>query len=107
MGSEIVMAKRKVPERAKDCKTLAEKIAFSQMVRSKWEALNGNPWSCPSDIDAIVDTYDDPDCPWSHPEWASHCIRAEEEKQRSERAMERETKRETNRILYGVSKKAR
>jgi hypothetical protein len=74
------MAKRKIPERAKDCKTLADKIAFSLMVRAKWEELSENPWSCPGDIHAIIDTYDDPDCPWSHPEWAEEWARRERAK---------------------------
>jgi hypothetical protein len=94
-------AKRKTPERAKDCITIADKIAFSLMVRAKWEALNDDPWSPPSDIHAIIDTYHDPDCPWSEPEWASRYVRSEEEKARALRAVEREGKRKLNRKLYG------
>ena len=38
----VVMAKRKVevPQRARDCVTLADKISFSMMIREKLEALS-------------------------------------------------------------------
>ena len=74
------MTKRKIPERAKDCVTIADKVAFSLMVRSKYDALNADPWSAPSDIDAIMDRYADPNCPWSHPEWAKSYADSEREK---------------------------
>ena len=96
--------KRKTPERAKDCVTLADKIAFSLMVRAKFDALRDNPWSCPSDIHAILDAYDDPDCAWSHPEWAWYYSRAQEEKARVLRSIARDEKRQANRRLYGKIK---
>jgi hypothetical protein len=94
---------RKIPERAKDCVTLADKIGFSLMVREKWQQLSDNPWSCPSDIHAIIDAYDDPDCAWSHPEWASYYSRSQEEKERALRSLKRVEKRQANRRLYGKS----
>lgn len=100
-----VMAKTKIPARAKDCVTTSDKIAFSLMVRSKWEELNDDPWSPPSAIHAIIDTYHDPNCPWSEPEWASRYTRAAEEKVRALRALERADKRKLNRELYGKSRR--
>jgi hypothetical protein len=81
------MTKRKVeaPQHARDCKTLAEKVAFSLMVREKWQELSENPWSCPSDIHEIIDRYDDPACPWSRADWADEWARRE----RTRRAIER------------------
>jgi hypothetical protein len=79
------MTKRKIPERARDRKTLADKVAFSLMVREKWEALADDPWSCPSDIHAIIDKYDDEKCPWSKPDWAEQWAH----KERAKRAIER------------------
>ena len=39
------MTKRKVevPQRARDCKTLAEKVAFSMMVGEEWQKMRENP----------------------------------------------------------------
>ena len=97
------MTKRKIPERAKDCVTLADKVAFSLMVREAWEALADNPWSVPSDLHEVIDRYDDPDCPWSRPDWASYYSRAQEEKERALRTVERAERRQANRRLYGKS----
>jgi hypothetical protein len=79
--------KHKIPERAKDCVTLADKVAFSLMVRSKWQELSENPWSCPSDIHEVIDRYHDENCPWSHPEWAAEWARAERAKREIKRML--------------------
>ena len=71
------MAKPKIPERARDCHTLREKIGFSLMVAEKLDALNDVFWSGPSDWAAIMDRYGDPNCPWSDPAWAAEWSRAE------------------------------
>ena len=88
---------------ARDCKTLAEKIAFSLMVAEKLEALNDKFWSGPCEWAAIMDKYHDPNCPWSDPAWASSYSRAQEEKERVLRSLKRDEKRQANRRLYGKS----
>jgi hypothetical protein len=76
------MTKRKVevPQRARDCKTLAEKVAFSMMVGEEWQKMRENPSFAPSDIHSVIDRFDDPDCPWSRPDWAAEWARAERTK---------------------------
>jgi hypothetical protein len=59
--------KHKGPERADQCVSLADKIAFSLMVRSKLQALSDDPWSCPSDYYDMINKYHDENCAWSHP----------------------------------------
>jgi hypothetical protein len=76
----FVMTKRKIPERARDCVTLAEKVAFSMMVEQEWQKMRENPAFAPSDIHDVIDKYDDPDCPWSQPFWAADWARAERAK---------------------------
>lgn len=98
------MTKRKVPERACDCVTLQDKISFSLMVAEKLEALNDKFWSGPTEWAEIMDRYDDPNCPWSDPAWASNYARAEEEKARVLRSIARDEKRQANRRLYGKIK---
>ena len=99
--------KHKCPERADQCVTLADKIAFSLMVRARYEALQGDPWAGPEQLSALMDEYHDPDgnFPWSHPEWAASYARAEEEKARVLRSIGRDQKREANRKLYGKIKR--
>lgn len=76
------MTKRKVevPQHARDCKTIAEKVAFSLMIAEKLDASNDVFWSGPCEWAAIMDKYHDPDCPWSDPAWASDWARAERAK---------------------------
>jgi hypothetical protein len=51
------MPKRRIPERAKDCVSLADKIAFSLMVREKFETLREDPWAGPEQFSALMDEY--------------------------------------------------
>jgi hypothetical protein len=97
--------KHEAPERADQCVTLADKIAFSLAVRAKFDALRDDPWAAPEEFSALMDQYDDPDCAWSHPEWAASYARAEEEKARVLRSIARDERREANRRLYGKSKR--
>jgi hypothetical protein len=63
------MTKRKVeaPDRPEDCVSIAQKVAFSLMVREKFEALANDPWSAPSDLGVLMDRYPhDPAMPWTH-----------------------------------------
>jgi hypothetical protein len=100
------MAKRKIPERAKDCVSTADKIAFSMMVRARYEALQGDPWSGPEQLSALMDEFqEDSAFPWAHPEWAASYSRAQEEKARVLRSIARDERREANRRLYGKSKR--
>jgi hypothetical protein len=98
--------KHKCPERADQCVTLADKIAFSLMVRSKIEALQGDPWAGPEQFSDLWDQYgtDYESYPWCHPEWAANYARAEEEKERVLRSVARDEKRQANRRLYGKIK---
>jgi hypothetical protein len=99
--------KRKIPERARDCVSLADKIAFSLMVREKWEALRGDPWAGPEQFSSLMDEWE-ADCekyPWAHPEWGATRARAEEEKARILRSIARDERREANRRLFGKSKR--
>jgi hypothetical protein len=97
--------KHKAPERAKDCVTIADKVAFSLMVREKFEALRGEPWAGPAEFSALMDEYEEDNAfPWAHPEWAANYARAEEEKARILRSIARDEKRQVNRRLYGKIK---
>ena len=85
-----------------DVKTHAAQLRFSRMMHRRWSEIGPN--EAP---DAILDferfPIEDVDRPWLSPEYASSRARSEEEKQRVERALARETKRQANRRLYGKS----
>lgn len=74
--------KRKVPERPEDCVTIADKVAFSNMMRERYDKLAEYD-SKPSDI-LDFDRFPplDPRYPWMHPEWAADFSRSEREKAR-------------------------
>lgn len=75
------MAKFKVPERAEDCKTIREKVAYSMMVREQYETIVCSHNSLPSDLGVFQDRFPyDPAMPWSSPEFASDWARAERER---------------------------
>jgi hypothetical protein len=83
-----MMTKPKVeaPDDPAACITIAQKVAYSMMVRAKFEALADDPWSAPSDLGVLMDPYPhDPAMPWTHPEWAEEWARQE----RARRAIER------------------
>jgi hypothetical protein len=86
--------KRKMPERPEDCKTLLQKIAFSNMVRELWESI---PYDAPpSAIGDLLDKFPyNPDYPWSHPEWSAYYARTEIQKQREQRRMIKQQPRDT------------
>jgi hypothetical protein len=75
------MTKRKVevPQHARDCKTLADKVGFSLKVRAEFDALRENPWAGPEEFSALMDKYGDDyeKYPWAHPTWAEEWARAE------------------------------
>jgi hypothetical protein len=99
--------KHKAPSRAADCKSLQDKIAFSLMVRDRYQALQGDPWAGPEQLSLLMDQYgtDYENYPWAHPEWAASHARAAEEKARIMRSVARDQKREANRKLYGKIKR--
>ena len=76
-----MVRKVKVPERPQDCKTLLEKVGYSNMVREQFESI---PFDAPPSAHSdLLDKYPfDPARPWSHPEWAAGVLRTEAEKQR-------------------------
>ena len=96
------MTKRKIPERAEDCHTIEDQLAFSQAVRAQWDAL-GDGWmdSPPSDIGALP--LPDPKYPWSHPEWCEHFLDSQRTK---ERLLKRKNKKRMNRLLYSKPRTA-
>jgi hypothetical protein len=95
--------KPKIPQRPEDCKTIEQKLAYSTMLRERWESIGyDEPPSAILDFDRFP--MPDPSMPWTNPEWAAHYTRAEEEKQR---ALKRERRRQTNRLLYSIPKQPR
>ena len=98
------MRKRKPDIRREDVKTEADKIAYSRMMYERWESTPDN--APPSYIIDNAHLFPLKSEPWHSPEYWITVARTEEQKQRAERTFARETKRQTNRILYGVSKKA-
>jgi hypothetical protein len=85
------MSERKVPARPQDCHTIQQKLDYSTMIRSKWDAL-ADCWAPPSAMGKLLDEFPyDPAYPHSHPEWAAMYTRAQAEK---ERALKRQNKRQ-------------
>ena len=82
------MSKRhKAPERPQDCVTLADKIAFSDMMRERWQSI---PYDAPPDAILDFDKYPMFDYlryPFAHPEWSINHARSEREKMRAKRRM--------------------
>jgi hypothetical protein len=70
--------KHKQPEilqRPEDCKTIEQKLAYSSMMRERWESIEyDEPPSAILDFDRFP--MPDPSMPWTHPEWAAHYTRA-------------------------------
>jgi hypothetical protein len=82
--------KVKVPERPEDCKTLLEKIAYSNAMRERWESVD--PDAPPSEIFKFP--MPDPAYPWAHPEWAAHYAQAELKNRREQRKLLQDLKKE-------------
>jgi hypothetical protein len=100
------MAKKpEAPERADQCVTLADKIAYSLAVRAKLEALQNDPWASPEDFHNLMTRDDHEKHPWCLPEFAATWARAEEDKARILRSIARDEKRQRNRQLYGKAKR--
>jgi hypothetical protein len=83
-----MVRKVKVPARPQDCKTVAEKVAYSNMIHERWESIDYD--APPSEIlDFDKFPMDDPSMPWTHPEWSANYARTELDKLRMGRAKRR------------------
>lgn len=85
-----------------DVRTHEDQLRYSRMMYRRWSEIGPN--EAP---DAIMDLerfpMEDPTKPWMSPDYASSWARSQEEKHRVERAIERESRRQLNRKLYGKS----
>lgn len=71
----------KPPDNPADCITIAQKVAYSMMVREQYELIVCSPTSMPSDLGIFQDRFPyDERYPWSGPEWAQDWARRERAK---------------------------
>jgi hypothetical protein len=82
------------------CVTIAEKFAYSQMIR-EWTEEIAADWGAPPEASGAI-PMPDPRYPWTSDEWAGHHLDAERAKAR---ILRREERRQKNRLLYAKSPK--
>jgi hypothetical protein len=93
--------KRKIPNDPAECFTLAEKVAYSMRLKEIYDKTVCAWDSPPSALTAFQDKHPyNPALPWTCPSFAASYVRQQEDAARIERALEREEKRSTNRMLY-------